>query len=177
MGLTNKQRAFVMEYVKDFNATRAAVRAGYSERSAYSTGHDNLKKPEIAAAIQAAIDDRLMGKDEVRLRLADIARGDMGELMDITSMSFGLDLEAAKEKGLTKLIKKIRQTTTISSKGDEETERTVIDLELYDAQAALTTLGKHLRLFDENMNINGEVRLSGFDDLLKRVWGAGDGGA
>lgn len=45
--LSPKQMQFAYEYVKDFNATKAAIRAGYSERSAHSQAHDLLKKPEI----------------------------------------------------------------------------------------------------------------------------------
>lgn len=55
MALTAKQRRFVDEYLVDLNATQAAIRAGYSERTAGSVGHDLLKKPEIAAAIQEAM--------------------------------------------------------------------------------------------------------------------------
>jgi len=51
VALTPKQQRFVEEYLVDLNATQAAIRAGYSERSAYSVGHENLSKPEIAAAI------------------------------------------------------------------------------------------------------------------------------
>ncbi len=52
--LTPKQQRFVQEYAIDLNATAAAKRAGYSEKTAYSVGHEILKKPEIAGAIQAA---------------------------------------------------------------------------------------------------------------------------
>ena len=52
--MTPKQEAFVREYLIDLNATQAAIRAGYSERTAGSVGNENLKKPEIAAAIAAA---------------------------------------------------------------------------------------------------------------------------
>lgn len=45
--LTKKQRLFVIEYLKDYNASKAAVRAGYSPRSAYSIGQRLLKNDEI----------------------------------------------------------------------------------------------------------------------------------
>jgi len=48
--MTAKQRAFVDAYAG--NATEAAIKAGYSKRSAYSIGQENLKKPEIAQAIR-----------------------------------------------------------------------------------------------------------------------------
>jgi phage terminase small subunit len=46
--LTDKQKAFVREYAIDKNATQAAIRAGYSKKTAYSIGEENLRKPEIA---------------------------------------------------------------------------------------------------------------------------------
>ena len=52
--LTPKQQAFVEQYLVDLNATQAAIRAGYSARRADQQGLENLRKPEIALAIQAA---------------------------------------------------------------------------------------------------------------------------
>ena len=46
-GLTDKQKIFVYEYLIDFNATQAAIRAGYSKDTAYSIGNNLLKKVEI----------------------------------------------------------------------------------------------------------------------------------
>lgn len=56
--MTPKQEAFIREYLIDLNATQAAERAGYSAKTAYSIGQENLNKPEIAAAIQAAMNER-----------------------------------------------------------------------------------------------------------------------
>lgn len=49
--LTSKQKRFVEEYLIDFNATQAAIRAGYSENTAYAIGYENLNKPQISAEI------------------------------------------------------------------------------------------------------------------------------
>ena len=49
--LKDKQARFVEEYLIDSNATQAAIRAGYSEKSAYSIAGENMKKPEIVDAI------------------------------------------------------------------------------------------------------------------------------
>lgn len=49
--LTPKQKRFIEEYTIDMNATRAAIRAGYSQKTAYSIGQELLTKPEISAAI------------------------------------------------------------------------------------------------------------------------------
>jgi phage terminase small subunit len=50
--LTDKQRRFVEEYLVDLNATQAALRAGYSQRTAASIGNENLTKPLIRASIE-----------------------------------------------------------------------------------------------------------------------------
>ena len=56
--MNQKQELFVHEYLLDGNATRAAQAAGYSKRTAYSIGQENLKKPEIRQAIDAAMTER-----------------------------------------------------------------------------------------------------------------------
>ncbi len=52
LDLTAKQARFVEEYLIDLNATAAAIRAGYSEKTAATIGHENLRKPKIADAIR-----------------------------------------------------------------------------------------------------------------------------
>jgi phage terminase small subunit len=56
-GLTPKQAAFVREYLVDKNATQAAIRAGYSVKTAASIGEENLRKPEIRTAIDVGLAD------------------------------------------------------------------------------------------------------------------------
>lgn len=57
-GLTDKQSAFVREYMVDLNATQAAIRAGYSPDTAGAIGWENLQKPEIAAEVAEAMEAR-----------------------------------------------------------------------------------------------------------------------
>ena len=52
MKLTDRQLRFVEEYVKDYNATQAAIRAGYSEKTAHNSGHRNVKNGEIQEKIK-----------------------------------------------------------------------------------------------------------------------------
>jgi len=58
MSLTAKQKCFVKEYLIDLNATQAAIRAGYSEKTAKSVGSENMTKPDIQQAIQKEMDVR-----------------------------------------------------------------------------------------------------------------------
>lgn len=58
MALTDKQRRFVDEYLIDLNATQAAIRAGYSEKTAKEIAAENLTKPNVAQAVAERIKDR-----------------------------------------------------------------------------------------------------------------------
>lgn len=58
MSLKGKQALFVKEYLVDLNATQAAIRAGYSKKTAGQIGDENLKKPQIAQAIAEASKER-----------------------------------------------------------------------------------------------------------------------
>ena len=77
--LTAKQQRFCDEYLIDLNATQAAIRAGYSKKTAYSIGQENLKKPEINAHIEkrmAEKEEALIAKqDEVLKYLTAVMRG------------------------------------------------------------------------------------------------------
>jgi len=56
--LTPKQDMFCKEYLIDLNATQAAIRAGYSKKTAYAMGHENLRKPKLAKIIGILNDER-----------------------------------------------------------------------------------------------------------------------
>lgn len=83
--LTPKQQRFVEEYLVDLNATQAAIRAGYSEKTAKVIGHENLTKPDIAAAIESAqkkLSERTeITQDMVLQRWWDIASADPNEII------------------------------------------------------------------------------------------------
>ena len=77
MALTPKQARFVQEYLIDLNATQAAIRAGYSARTADKIGPELLGKTSVAQAVQAAIQDRqsrtAITQDRVLGELAAVA--------------------------------------------------------------------------------------------------------
>ena len=56
--MTHKQSIFIAEYLKDMNATQAAIRAGYSPKTAYSIGQRLLKNVEVSQAINSAMKER-----------------------------------------------------------------------------------------------------------------------
>ncbi|XSG76742.1 terminase small subunit [Herpetosiphon llansteffanensis] len=176
--LTAKQRRFVDEYLVDFNATQAAIRAGHSQRSAASIGSENLRKPEIQTEINRRLDS-IMPKAEILGRLAQQARSTMQDFFFIgmeertiekrrivVSTGRGDDggtetiLEETEEKamrpavylslvkaqnlGKMHLIKKY----STGPKGES--------IELYNAQDALTTLGKYHAMWVDRAEVTGE---------------------
>ena len=75
--MTKKRRRFISAYLKSFNATRAAIEAGYSQKTAAQIGYDLLRIPQISDEIKRHLDAEAMSAAEVLHRLARIARGDL----------------------------------------------------------------------------------------------------
>lgn len=149
MSLTAKQRAFIGEYVKDFNATQAALRAGYSEKTAYSIGSENLKKPEIIFEVEKHLRQRVMSAEEALARLSDIARADIADFLHVDGNYVAVDVEKAKEAGKTHLIKKYKGRSRNS--GEE--------IELHDSKDALKTLLQVYGRLRNNVTIDWRIEI------------------
>ena len=147
MALTGKQQAFVDEYLKTRNATKAAIAAGYSAKTAYSIGSENLKKPEIDEVIRQRTTENAMSADEVASLLAEQARADMGDFVRFYPGSKlpVLDLAKAYESGKMRLVKKLK---FLPDGG--------VEFELYDAQAAMVQVGKIHKMFTDKQDISIE---------------------
>lgn len=85
MALTDKQEMFCREYLIDLNATQAAIRAGYSEKTANRTGSENLSKPDIAQRIIDLKSERIerveINADYVLRRLVEIDEMDVLDIL------------------------------------------------------------------------------------------------
>lgn len=144
---TDKQRRFVEEYTVDFNATQAAIRAGYSERTAAQMGSENLRKPKIAAAIKERLDELSMSAAEATKRMSDIARADIAECFSIVEHEesggrhAALDLPTLFEKGLGHLVKKVKWTKHGPT------------IELYNGRKATETIMKQHGLLKDRLDI------------------------
>ncbi|QNQ80795.1 terminase small subunit [Lactobacillus sp. PV034] len=81
--LTIKQQKFCDEYIKCGNAKEAAIKAGYSPKTAYSIGNENLKKPELKAYIEKQMkkleSEKIAGAREVLEYLSSVMRGEQTE--------------------------------------------------------------------------------------------------
>lgn len=83
--LTNQQSAFVLSYIgpSRFNATKAAIAAGYSEKSASSLGYQILQNPLVSARIRQELDSRAMTAEAVLAELADVASAEWRDFLQI----------------------------------------------------------------------------------------------
>jgi len=156
--LTGKQRAFVNAYISNgFNATQAAIAAGYAEDSAHVTGHDNLRNPKIKTEIESFFESHAMSAKEVIARLTEHARGDLGDIWDEASGT--VDWDKARALGKTPLIKKIKHKTTRITRGTgenaEDVETFEDEVELHNPQFALQLLGKQHGLFIDKQEVTG----------------------
>ena len=150
---TDKMILFVEYYLQYFNATKAALGAGYSEKTAYAIGHENLKKPKIQALINKRMTEAAMGADEVLFRLGKMARSTMADVIDIDENGVvKLNLKKAEENGSIHLIKSLVPTLH------------GLKVELHDQRGALVDIGKALQMFTNKLEIKTEeeihVRLS-----------------
>lgn len=150
--MTKKQKRFVEEYLIDLNATQAAIRAGYSPHTAKDIGCENLAKPNIAAAISQAMAERSRrtGINQDRV-LQELARIGFAKITDV------VDPETAKIKSDAS-DDDLACIQSIKIKPNEfGTER---EVKLYDKKSALVDLGKHLGLFKDKLELNGDMDLN-----------------
>lgn len=143
--LTDKQRAFVLEYVKDWNATQAAIRAGYSEETAGSIGHENLKKPEIRQLIDRHFEDMGLTAERILAEQMVLAFANADDYLEVEE---GGESRAKAFQSLTRkqkaAVKKIREKRIIKENPDGSVfVDSTMEYELYDKQKALDVLGKH----------------------------------
>lgn len=135
--LSPQHKRFADEYLVDLNGTQAAIRAGYSEKSAAVTASRLLRNANIRAYIDAEIAKQSMTAGEVLRRLAEHARGDLAEFI-------GKSDTELKAHPRSWLLKKYKRTVTTGKDGDT---REQIEIELHDPQAALVHLGRYHKLF------------------------------
>lgn len=151
--INRRQQVFIDEYLKCFNGSEAARRAGYSEKSARQTASDLLAIPYISEQIQSRLDEVHMSADEALKLTADIARGDIGELLDNNGL---LDIRLAKNNGKTKLLRKIKQKTVTrigKTDDDDDVEVTEIEFEMYPADSALEKILKVHGKFTDRVDV------------------------
>lgn len=150
--LTPKQQRFVEEYLVDLNATQAAIRAGYSPKTAGQIGERLLKKVEIQQALSERMKAREqrteVTQDRVVKELAKIAFGDPRNVM--TWGPTGVKLKASTEltDDEAAFVSEVSETTTEHGGS--------LKLKTNDKLKALELLGRHLGMFKEKVEVTGK---------------------
>lgn len=166
--MTPKQEQFVREYLIDLNATQAAIRAGYSAKTAGAVGHELLKKPEIIEAIDAAKIERStetkIDAAWVLKRLADEATADIADLYDDDGELLPVkDWPLVWRQGL---VQGIEVEELFDGYGKERTQVGVVrKVRLSDRIRRIELIGKHVavKAFEE------QVAVTGLDALADRL--------
>jgi phage terminase small subunit len=150
-GLTEKQAAFVQEYLVDLNATQAAIRAGYSEKTAYSIGHENLSKPEIAEAIAAARKEweqrTAITQDRVLAELAKIGFANMQDYMRAGPAGDPYLDFSQLTRDQAAALSEVTVEDFKDGRGEESRDVRRVKFKLSDKRAALVDIGRHLGMF------------------------------
>ena len=151
--MTIKQKKFADEYIKTGNATQSAINAGYSKKTCYSIGNENLKKPEIKSYI-----------DERMKKLEEEAIADQKEILK------GLTRQARREEKEYQVvvIQKPRYDDNGNFLGMEQTPQTVeIPTQNKDSIKAWELLGKRYQLWTDKVDMTLDVPtiISGAEEL------------
>jgi phage terminase small subunit len=152
-GLEPRQERFVQEYLIDLNATQAAIRAGYSEKTASSQGQRLLTNVEVRNLIDAALAEREVRSSVKADRvLAELARLGLSNIADyITVQEDGsavVDLSRATREQLA-AVQEITVDELTDGKGEGARPVKRIRLKLAPKTPALELLAKHLNLLRE----------------------------
>jgi len=163
MPLDGKQLRFCQEYIVDLNATQAAIRAGYSQKTAGSQGHDLLKKPEIEAEIQRLADKRT---ERVEIRADDVLRETYLLATSDLAAAFNDDgsLKPIKDipPHIRRAISSVEVDELFEGRGeDREHVGYTRKIRLWDKVKTLELLGKHLRLFSDTLKIEAQLDIAG----------------
>lgn len=166
--LTVKQALFVKEYLVDLNTTQAAIRAGYSENSAYRIGAELLHKTHVASAIARAIGNRNkrveISQDKILEELANIAFGDLRDVVEWSDK--GVQLKDSKEltPEQSAAISEVSETITASG-GSVKVKR-------HDKVKAIELLMRHKGMLNDKLELGGRVDIaSAIEEGNKRIQG------
>ncbi len=146
-----KQQRFVEEYLVDLNATQAAIRAGYSEKTAGQIGDENLKKPEIKEAIQARrkeLSEKVeITQERVLKEYARIAFLDPRKLFDNTGAPLPIqDLDDDTAAAIIGL-------DVVQVGNAEVGVGDVLKYKMADKKGALDSVARHLGMFNDKLDV------------------------
>ena len=167
---TAKMRKFVQEYLVDLNATGAARRAGYSANTASEMGYENLRKPQIARAIDEELAaDPGITRTRIVDEMAKIAFSNMADYIRVDGDGDAiLDLTQANREQLGVIAEASTESITKPGDGKKKPSRTVIKskVKLYDKLAALDKLARATGAYNDSLELKGSITVIEKEDAL-----------
>ncbi len=149
--MTPKQQRFVAEYLIDLNATQAAIRAGYSAKTAQAIGSENLRKPLVAEAIEEGKRQQLesagLSAAKVLAEYRKLAFSDMRRLM--TWGPDGMRLKDSDDLSDDEAACVSEVSQTISKDGGS------LKLKVHDKKGALDSIARHFGMFIDKQEVSG----------------------
>jgi len=150
--LTPKQQMFVREYLVDLNAKQAAIRAGYSAKTAEEQSYQLIRKTSVQRAIQAGMDKRAVSVDISATRV----------LNEIAKLAFFDPRKLLNDDGTPKRVHELDDETAaavagieIVTKGNDDLGYAdILKIKLADKSKNLELLGRHLKLFTDKIEID-----------------------
>lgn len=164
-GLTGKQARFVQEYLIDLNATQAATRAGYSAKTAYQVGFENLNKPDIKAAIVSAMETlaarTAITQDRVLSELAKMGFANMLDYVTVQEDGSAVVDLSALDRDKAAAIQEVTVESYSERAVNGDGESTIVPVKrikfkLSDKRGSLELIGKHLGMFPARMEHTGK---------------------
>lgn len=135
--LTTKQKKFCDEYIKSGNAKDAAIKAGYSPKTAYSIGNENLNKPELKSYIEEQMkkleSKKIAGAREVLEYLSSVMRGEQTE--SVTTAKGVYDDVPVSAKDRISAAKEILKRYPVDPLGKAQLRRANADARVAEAKA------------------------------------------
>jgi len=169
--LSMKQTKFIAEYIKSGNGTKAAIKAGYSPKTAQEIASENLSKPLIAekiASLKKQIESKaVMTKQRALEIISEIAETDLSDFLTVGSDGVTF-FDFGKDTTKRKALRKVKTKTVRDEAGNTVIETMFNELELEDKVRAIERLSK---MMGWDTPEKQEVNLSGtsIEQVLKDI--------
>lgn len=157
--LKDRQKLFVLEYLKDFNATQAAIRAGYSKKTAAVIASENLTKLNIKSAVEQKAGEIMEDKQEtllqIRRELERVGFADIKEFIDFKKGNIKLNIDNESD---TRSIESVQIDNTLvagtGKKGKARLLNQTVRFKMHSKLKALEQLGQLLGIVSDQSGGN-----------------------
>lgn len=145
-----RRKRFVSAYLKDFNATRAAIEAGYSENSAEMAGSRMMRNDKVQEAIKAA-SEKLCKKAEIKVEelvfeLKNIALNDMRDVVEWGPGGVVLKRSSDLTPDVARTVSEVSES--------KNKEGSTYKIKTHDKLKAIEMIGRHLGMWKDQVDVN-----------------------